>query len=352
MAIRRNAKDLTNDERDRFINALHTLKTTVPAGSQTNIYDQFVAIHLGVASLFFSPQTLGGNVPGAAQGTAAGTDGAHRGPAFLPWHREFLLRLEGELQNVDSRVTLPYWEWTDQKASEEIIFKDDFMGPRGGDGTNPAPITTGNFNNANWPVNEQLHLRRLPNGTVVQMGNTLLRNLQPFPHLPNRDYISHSLRIRSYVGFRPVLEQFPLHNWIHPWVGGSMTVMTSPNDPIFFMHHANVDRLWAAWQETRRDEWEATHDTQYSYSTHYRPGYTASYGHNLGDLMWPWDGGQTTPATFVENQTQETLRPFFLPSNVNLPQIPPEDLRRTSDVLDHVSLGFGYDNLEDALRIL
>ena len=26
---------------------------------------------------------------------------------------------------------------------------------------------------------------------------------------------------------------------------------TSPNDPIFFLHHANIDRIWAAWQSVR-----------------------------------------------------------------------------------------------------
>jgi tyrosinase len=52
-----------------------------------------------------------------------------------------------------------------------------------------------------------------------------------------------------------------LHNLIHSWVGGSlspagvrpavrgtMLLTTSPNDPTFFLHHANIDRLWAEWQ--------------------------------------------------------------------------------------------------------
>ena len=33
------------------------------------------------------------------------------------------------------------------------------------------------------------------------------------------------------------------------WVGGSMSVIrTAPADPILFMHHANIDRLWWNWQ--------------------------------------------------------------------------------------------------------
>src|SRR5205085_2080637 len=30
---------------------------------------------------------------------------------------------------------------------------------------------------------------------------------------------------------------------------GTMMLPTSPNDPIFFLHHSNVDRLWAIWQK-------------------------------------------------------------------------------------------------------
>ena len=33
------------------------------------------------------------------------------------------------------------------------------------------------------------------------------------------------------------------------WVGGSMGgIPTAPTDPIFWMHHAEIDRIWAEWQ--------------------------------------------------------------------------------------------------------
>ena len=37
---------------------------------------------------------------------------------------------------------------------------------------------------------------------------------------------------------------------VRPAIRGTMVLMTSPNDPIFFLHHANIDRLWAEWQAT------------------------------------------------------------------------------------------------------
>jgi tyrosinase len=39
-----------------------------------------------------------------------------------------------------------------------------------------------------------------------------------------------------------------LHNRVHVWIGGDMAPASSPNDPVFFLNHCNVDRLWAAWQ--------------------------------------------------------------------------------------------------------
>ena len=38
--------------------------------------------------------------------------GIHWGPDFLPWHRDFLRKLEVRLQITDSALMLPYWDWT------------------------------------------------------------------------------------------------------------------------------------------------------------------------------------------------------------------------------------------------
>ena len=40
-----------------------------------------------------------------------------------------------------------------------------------------------------------------------------------------------------------------MHGRVHNWVGGNMSSSSSPNDPLFWMHHANLDRIWAEWQD-------------------------------------------------------------------------------------------------------
>ena len=120
MRIRKNAAKLPRVERERYVNALKALKgdivRTLDDGTRVSRYDQFVALHLGVTRRLINQGSIG--------------DGAHGTPAFLPWHRKYLLMLEDQLREVDSAVTIPYWEWTDRSGTESI-FQDDFLGPRG-----------------------------------------------------------------------------------------------------------------------------------------------------------------------------------------------------------------------------
>ena len=51
-------------------------------------------------------------------------DFAHEGPAFLTWHRGYLLYVEIEIQKL-STFALPYWDWTDENRRDEIW---DLMG--------------------------------------------------------------------------------------------------------------------------------------------------------------------------------------------------------------------------------
>ncbi|WP_368734627.1 tyrosinase family protein, partial [Bacillus sp. GbtcB15] len=45
-----------------------------------------------------------------------------------------------------------------------------------------------------------------------------------------------------------------MHNDPHNWVGGVMAGAGSPEEPVFWLHHSNIDRLWAIWQREHLNE--------------------------------------------------------------------------------------------------
>ena len=329
MDIRQNAATLINQDPDQlllYIQGVQALKQRTRPGSNVDIYDEFVAIHRGVASLPFTADWLQSNggdptlVAGLATGPGAGVDGAHRRPVFLPWHRAYLHRLEIEMKDAlqDDQVHIPYWDWTDQ-AGTQALFVDQFLGPDG----NGSFIPSGHFSPANWPVRPDLQYT-IQGNQVITLGTGLVRNFQPTNQLPDPQEVNDALQIQEYDAFRTFLEGEGqrLHDFIHGWVGGSMAMMTSPNDPIFFMHHAFIDAIWAQWQDNRRKEWEQAPGNQgqeYSYSTHYTVPNNTPYGHNLEDSMWPWDLGRSQPAIFIPGSNPYLiLQGLFLTADISV----------------------------------
>lgn len=120
---------------------------------------------------------------------------------FLPWHRAYLIAFERALRREDPSASIPYWDWL-------------------GEGRIPASIVA------------------LPNN------NRHTRSIR-FVTKPQLERISAET---SYYGFVKALEDGP-HNDGHNFIGGIMAnPMFSPRDPMFWLHHANVDRIWSEWQ--------------------------------------------------------------------------------------------------------
>lgn len=275
--IRKNATTLTADEISRFINAVKVLKTTInPArdGTPISIYDQFVATHLGSFDVAgrLDPNGLTSANPG------------HVGDAFLPWHRELLHQFEQMLQVVDPTVTIPYWDYTDRNATQNIIYQNNFMGPNG---TTSFAVMSGFFSAANgWLQRKDLSGKTwVGKSTETQ---SLTRRLRAWENLPTTTQVNDSLAKTTFRDFRSSLES-TLHNNLHVWGGGSIGLVgTSPNDPMFWLLHGNVDRLWAQWQVN--GHWGNT----------WYPATSRFYGHGLNDLMWPWDRGRMSAAADLQ----------------------------------------------------
>ena len=68
-------------------------------------------------------------------------------------------------------------------------------------------------------------------------------------YMPDRGDYNKVMRREKFEPFQLRLES--IHGDVHIAVGGEsgeMSTARSPADPIFWLHHANVDRIWARWQ--------------------------------------------------------------------------------------------------------
>lgn len=231
-----NQRNLTSSQRTKFVEAVLALK-------HNGGYDKYVTQH---AKYFASDGENGLRV-------------AHMTPTFFPWHRQFVLAFERELQMLDPDVTIPYWDWTRDRSPDSPLWAADFMGGDGRD--SDGQVMTGPFayGNGNWPITFGVTNERY---LTRNMG----RPYQPIA-LPTAAELDDALAMPVYDtapwnsapstrGFRNKIEGWTvseakggyLHNRVHQWVGGHMVGGSSPNDPVFWLHHAFIDLVWVRWQ--------------------------------------------------------------------------------------------------------
>lgn len=255
--VRRSITDAA--ARDAYVRGVLALKaeTLGPTTAQLGIpgpsapvstWDLFVVWHHR-AMMRMTPPTQGDR------------NAAHSGPVFLPWHRFMLLLLELQLQRVlgEPDVALPYWDWA---ADGDLAPTDQprtALWAAEGIGGSGAPVPDGPF----IPEAFAVRVESDPFGGLRQTERGLQRELAAdVATLPTTAQVDAALDVpaydappwgRSSAGFRNRVEGWRptpgpgLHNRVHVWVGGDMAPATSPNDPVFYLNHANVDRIWEAW---------------------------------------------------------------------------------------------------------
>lgn len=227
---------------DQYFAGINLIKDPVesPWGDNgLSIYDFFVAWHHSSMMLMTPPTQMDRNA-------------AHSGPAFLPWHRYMLIRLEDQIRLAleDNSFRIPYWDWS---ADADLI--DPRLSPLW------DMSAAGQFEQDTWRVRLIQNPGQGDQLTIVD--RPLIRNLGNQGQLPNLLQVRNIINTQivydnppfnsDSAGFRNYAEGWEgvsrMHNNVHVWVGGDMLRSTSPNDPVFFLHHCNVDRVWAAWQE-------------------------------------------------------------------------------------------------------
>lgn len=183
----------------------------------------------------------------------------HASWLFLPWHRMYLYWFEqiirAQLGSGAGEWALPYWNYTDSSVKGSRAIPPAFRQEHLPDGkANPLFIAERkrtaqlNINRGDeledWMVQTSEAMAegdfsRSVTGATSGFGGA--RGNPLFHHDP----------FGTGAG---VLEEAP-HGLVHTEVGGKGGFMasfsTAALDPIFWLHHANLDRLWEQWRRGR-----------------------------------------------------------------------------------------------------
>lgn len=197
---RKEVRRMSEKEWNNFVEAVQALK-------RKGLYDKIAGIHTGITRL----------------------NKAHFGPAFLGWHRLYLLIFEFALRREVPDVSIPYWdtsldyEMADPRKS--ILWTDRFFG------------------NGNGVVNSGPFVWR------TSQGDELLRNVGSGGTLISKEFVELVLSRKSHVQIfnenDPDYWLEGYHDDVHVWVDGHLSVLDSAaEDPVFWFLHAFIDYWW------------------------------------------------------------------------------------------------------------
>lgn len=171
---------------------------------------------------------------------------------FLPWHRGYLLAFEANIRaaaGAPADWSLPYWNYFKPNENKLPPAFAQNQWPDGGNNPLYVPQRYGPKNDGNVyvPVNKvNLKAMNDPDFTGVASGGS--------PGFGGVDTgFQHAGNVHGGVETQP-------HDYVHGLVGGADPknpqqpgLMSDPDtaglDPIFWLHHANLDRLWEVWRQ-------------------------------------------------------------------------------------------------------
>jgi tyrosinase len=141
---------------------------------------------------------------------------------FLPWHRAYLLFFDNAARDQNAGAILPWWDWTSTQSHQTGL---------------PSAYQAGGASLQSGPVP----------AINSQPARRTTRNPSSPGSLPTAQDVDALLLLTDFRDFSNQLQD--VHDQIHGWVGGDMgSIGTSAFDPVFWAHHAMIDRIWYLWQ--------------------------------------------------------------------------------------------------------
>lgn len=226
VAVRREVRSLSNAETDRLVKALKRMMQN-DSGPDTSEYLRISNYH--------------------------GAYCAHRNEQFPTWHRAYLLEMEKALQAADrknggnGKIALPYWDWTDRSQDTLVpsFCRSEF------------PNVKGLKEDAGWALNNWGFEMPTDKRMAEMLDQAQINDMVDRFMLEDEHFKAATSEVS------PDSIESP-HDRIHMVTGWPMTsVPLASFQPLFYLHHCNVDRLYEGYIKMHKDsqrEFESTQD--------------------------------------------------------------------------------------------
>src|SRR5689334_93684 len=171
---------------------------------------------------------------------------------FLPWHRAYIAMYERFIRKLTNNndFALPFWDWTNNRRMPAVFTAAKL--PNGK--PNALFVNDTDFGQTwklTWPANKAMPANIVGQGVLQQI--LASADYEEFgTSRPKGQNNTNASWVLKRTGVQGVLEG-TAHNNVHNNIGGWMPSASSPRDPIFFMHHCNIDRIWAVWNSLGND---------------------------------------------------------------------------------------------------
>ncbi|KAK5949562.1 hypothetical protein OHC33_009369 [Knufia fluminis] len=209
--------------RHAYVRAVQRL-TTLPSrlGLNTSLYDDFTYVHIQL------------------------TWKVHHVAISLPFHRYFVAVFEKVLKDEGGYDgVMPYWDWTVDAADPLSSAVFNSSSGFGRDGRAKDGCVDGLLGGKVANYSEAGYDPHCVTRVFDDDGDDGMLHNKAWSGDVVRDIMESS---QTYDEFRERLENGP-HRHLHWGIGGEMPSASSTNDPLFFLHHAQIDRLWWLWQQ-------------------------------------------------------------------------------------------------------
>lgn len=187
--VRRSIGDMRSDDPD-----IEALRRAIPLMRRSGAWEAQVALHADMNNRH------------------------HTSWRFLPWHRLQLARFEAIVAKVSGKAdfALPYWDWG-RDPFPKLFFDDPVF---------------------------RMKRRTAPRGLIMDSGWFTAKLDDPFA-----TYFGAPREGLTGPKYLAGSAEWSGHNLAHGYIGGDMNnLQRAPNDPIFWLHHANIDRFWSLWR--------------------------------------------------------------------------------------------------------